>query len=54
MTFGTARGYAQVVYEEEPVLVQPPVEDSEDKLLEVFRAISGTESEASWKPASSC
>ena len=30
MTFGTARGHAQVIYEEEPILVQPPVEDRED------------------------
>ena len=34
-----AGGDAQVVQEQEPLLVQPPSEDGEDKFLEVFRPV---------------
>ena len=35
----SAGGDAQVVQEQEPLLVQPPSEDGEDKFLEVFRPV---------------
>ena len=44
---------AQIINKEEPILVESPVEDRKDQLLEIFRAISGAEREASRKPTPS-
>ena len=41
----SARGDAQVVQEQEPLLVQPPGKDGEHQFLEVFRPVRRSEGE---------
>ena len=45
----TPRGDRQVVQEDEPLSIQTPREDDEDKLLEIFGSVSWSKSEASRK-----
>ena len=48
-----SRGYAEVINEEEPVLVESSLEDREHELLEVLWAVCRSEGKSAWQPAPS-